>query len=133
MAALAQAVVLLDEEEGARGVWTRRGQEVWEMGRLRERMRWEFSREGEHGDWWRRQGEMRRARKWSSYMWSLCSGANNWRIIEWKRGRREEEKRRQRDAKSMLRVQLLWLNDRPALQWPAQTIARRIAVLHAMV
>ena len=50
VAALAEAVVLLDEEEGARGVWTRRGQEVWEMGRLRERMRWEFSREGEHGD-----------------------------------------------------------------------------------
>ena len=22
------------------------------MGRLRERMRWEFSGEGEHGDWW---------------------------------------------------------------------------------
>ena len=111
VAALAEAVVLLDEEEGARGVWTRRGQEVWEMGRLRERMRWEFSGEGEHGDWWRRQGEMRRARKWSSYMWRLCSGANNRRIIEWKRGRREEEKRRQRAAQSMLRVQLLWLNE----------------------
>ena len=54
---------------------------------------------------------MRRARKWNSYMWRLCSGANNRGIREWKRGRREEEKGRQRVAQTMLRVQLLCLNE----------------------
>ena len=53
VAALAEAVVLLNEEDGAMWGVDEEGAGGVEVRRLRERMMWEFSREGQHGDWWK--------------------------------------------------------------------------------